>query len=213
MVYVILRALSALILKAFFWIEVHGKKNIPKIGGFILASNHVSFLDPIALAVACPRKLNFMARHDLFFNPLFSKLLFSVAVFPVKRDSADLSALKEGMRRVNEGSGLLLFPEGSRSTNGTISSPQAGIGFLATKLNVPVIPAFVKGTEKALPKGAKFIIPKKLFVYFGKQIHIEGGASYQDIAQLIMENIKYLGNENKNMVSQNYHIRRSFVMV
>jgi 1-acyl-sn-glycerol-3-phosphate acyltransferase len=124
---------------------VFGKKHIPKVGGFILASNHVSYLDPIALGVSSPRKLNYMARHDLFFNHWFSWLLSSVGSFPVKRDSADTSAIKEAMRRLTNGEPLVLFPEGSRRFNGKSSEPQPGIGFLASKLNIPVIPAFIKG--------------------------------------------------------------------
>jgi 1-acyl-sn-glycerol-3-phosphate acyltransferase len=96
------------------------------------------------------------------------------------------------MRRVRSGEPLVLFPEGSRRFNGTSTEPQPGIGFLAARLNVPVIPALIKGTDKALPKGAKFIFPAKVSVYFGKQILIERGMSYQDVAQTIMKNINSL---------------------
>lgn len=192
MIYIISRLFCALILKIFLRIEIKGKENIPKKGGFILASNHVSYLDPVALGVACTRKLNYMARHDLFYNRLFSWWLFRAGVFPVKRDSADLSAIKEAMRLVKSGNGLVIFPEGSRRFDSLSTQPQPGIGFLASKLNVPVVPAFVKGTQIALPKGAKFIKPTKISVHFGKQILIERGMPYQTIAELIMANIRNL---------------------
>jgi len=179
-------------LKILFRLEVEGKKNIPKEGAFILASNHISFLDPVAVGVACPRKLNYMARHDLFSHPAFGWLLYRVNSFPVKRESADLSALKEAMKRLKEGQGLLLFPEGGRRFEDEVSRPQAGIGFLAAKLNCPVIPTYVKDTGKALPRGAKFIKPVKISVHFGKEILIERRMPYQDIAQLIMTNIRHL---------------------
>jgi len=190
MLYTVLRFLCALIFKTVFRLEVRGKEYIPKKGGFILAANHISYLDPIAVGVACPRKLNFMARHDLFANRWFSWLLSNVGAFAIKRDSADLSALKEAMQRLRCGEPLVLFPEGSRRFNGTSVEPQPGIGFLAMKLNVPVIPALIKGTEIALPKRAKFIRPVKVSVHFGKQILIERGMTYQEIAQLIMERIR-----------------------
>jgi len=192
MVYFFSRFLSLILFKIAFRFKAFGKKNIPKRGAFILASNHISYLDPIALGIACPRKLNFMARHDLFSNYLFSKWLSCVGVFPVKRNSADLSALKEAMRRLKNGAGLVLFPEGSRGFEGDSNQPQPGIGFLAAKLNVPVVPAFVKGSQEALPRGAKFIKPVEVSVYFGKQIIIERRMPYQDIAGLIMENIRHL---------------------
>ncbi len=158
-----------------------------------MASNHVSYLDPLAIGSVCPQRLNYMARHDLFNNPMLSWLLRQYHVFPVKRNYADISALKEAMARVKNGGGLLLFPEGTRSQDGRLSNNvDAGIGFLAAKLPVPVIPVFVKGTENALPKGAKFIFPTKVTVYFGKQIQIERRMPYQDIAQLVMESVRHL---------------------
>ena len=192
MLYSILRLLSAIILKVLFRFKAKGLEHIPKRGGFILASNHASYLDPIAVGVACQRKLNYMAKEELFRNPLFYRFLSRINVFPVKRDSADLSALKEAMRRVRNGGALVLFPEGSRRFGGISHEPYSGIGFLAAKLNVPVIPAFVKGTEKALPAGAKFIRLTNISVCFGKQISIERRMPYQDIAQHIMDNIRHL---------------------
>ncbi len=157
-----------------------------------MASNHTSYLDPVALAAACPRKLDFMAKEELFANPLFAGFLSRVGVFPVKRNSADLSALKEAMRRVEQGGVLALFPEGSRRFDGASTQPHAGIGFLAAKLNVPVIPVFIRGSDSALPKGAKFIRPVRICVYFGKEIPLEKDLPYQDIAKSIMANISQL---------------------
>lgn len=183
-----------MILKFIFGFEVNGREHIPKKGGFILASNHISFIDPVAVGVASPRRLNYMARHDLFFNRLFSWLLYKLNVFAVKRDSADLSALKEAMHRVRDKQeGLLLFPEGTRSKTGEVSlEVEPGIGFLAAKLTVPVIPAFVDGTREAWPRGAKFIKRHKICVYFGEQILIERRMPYQDTARKIMEEIRRL---------------------
>jgi len=189
----LIRSLVFLVLKAFFRFQIKGAEYIPKKGGFILASNHVSYLDPPVVAAGCPRRLSFMARHDLFFNRFFSWLISSAGAFAVKRNSADLSAMKEGIRRLKKGEALLLFPEGSRQEkNIPAVEPQAGIGFLVQKAGVPVIPVFVKGTEEALPKGAKFIKPAQVSVCFGRQIRIEGRMPYQDVAQLIMAGIRRL---------------------
>jgi 1-acyl-sn-glycerol-3-phosphate acyltransferase len=193
MVYYLSRALSVILFKLLFRIKVRGKEYIPKKGAFILASNHVSYLDPLALGVACPRKLNYMARHDLFSSAFASWWFTCVGAFPVKRNSADIAAFRTAIRRLKDGAGLLLFPEGTRQERSvSLGNPEPGIGFLASKLNVPVIPAFVKGTDEVLPKGAKFIVPKKIFVSFGKQISIERGLPYQNVAKLIMENIRQL---------------------
>jgi 1-acyl-sn-glycerol-3-phosphate acyltransferase len=193
MIHFILRSLSVLIFKLLFRIQAVGRENIPRKGGFIIASNHLSYLDPVAVGISCPRALNYMARHDLFTNRWFSWLLYGAHAFPVKRNSADLTALKEAIHRVRQGKGLLVFPEGTRQDKGASPvQPQAGVGFLAEKLGVPVVPAFVKGTEKAFPKGAKGVTPGKVIVYFGKQIHIERGMPYQEVADLIMAGIRGL---------------------
>lgn len=194
MMYSIVRSVVILLFKIIFRIKVFGKKNIPKKGGFILVSNHASYLDPVTLGVACPRKLNFMARHDLFDIPIFSKLLTTLGAFPIKRNTADLSALKEALKRLKNGEVVVLFPEGSRRFDGISDEPQPGIGFLSTKADVPVIPSFIKGTDLALPKGAKMIRPKKICVYFGQEIHIERRQpnNYQDIAMQIMHCVRHL---------------------
>lgn len=192
MLYFILRSAALLAFKLLFQIKAFGRNNIPKSGGFILASNHASFLDPIALGAVCPRKLNFMARHDLFQNPLFSWIISRVGAFPVKRDSADISALKEAIKRLKNGNVLTVFPEGTRGFAGRIGQPHAGIGFLAANVNVPVIPAFIKGTEVILPRGAKNIRLSRIFVRFGKQVKLERELPYQDIAAAIMQNIDAL---------------------
>lgn len=193
MLYTILRALAALISKCFFRLEVCGKKHIPKKGSFILASNHASYLDPILLGVACSRKLNYMAKDELFSNRLSFWFFSKLGIFPVKRNSADIGALREAMRRLSKGGALVLFPQGRRmGTNNFDASPQAGVGFLAAKLKVPVIPAFIKGTEGALPKGALFIRPRKIFIYFGDEIPIERRMPYADIAKYIMGEIRHL---------------------
>lgn len=193
MLYSFARLVLILIFKSLFYFKVEGAENIPPKGGFILASNHTSYLDPLVLGSACRRKLNFMARDNLFSNPIFSSILSAVGAFPVKRNSADLGALKEAMRRLKKGLPLTLFPEGSRQGGGVFSKdPQPGIGFLAAKLEIPVVPAFIKGTQAALPRGAKFIRRAKISVYFGKQINIERRLPYQDIALAIMKGIEDL---------------------
>jgi len=169
---------------------------VPKKGGFILASNHVSYLDPVALAFSCPRKLNFMAKEELFRNSLFGYYLSRVGVFPVKRNTADRVALREALKRLSEGKPLLLFPEGTRGDGVIAANPLAGVGFLAVKGNVPVVPAFVSGSDKALPRGKKFFGAAKLSVTFGKQIFIEKSMPYQEIAQQIMESIRHLAANN-----------------
>jgi len=191
------RFILLLLCKIFFRIKVTGTNFIPKSGGFILACNHFSYLDPVALGVACKRSLRFMAKEDLFLNNYLRGWLNAVGVIPVKRNQADLSALKKGLRAVHNGEGLGLFPEGTRRSPQTAYvNPEPGVGFLADKGNVPVIPAFIKGTEIALPRGARQLRLCRIKVRFGEQILIERGKPYQEIAEMIMASVKKLSNNN-----------------
>jgi len=183
------------ILKIFFLFEVKGRENIPKKGGFILAANHVSYLDPVAVGAACPRTVHFMARDNLFLKPVLKSWLKAVEVIPLKRNAADLSAIKTGLRIVRKGGALALFPEGRRRTiEDMYLNPEPGVGFLAAKGDVPVIPAFVSGTYTAMPRQARSLRLAKICVRFGQEIHIERGRPYQETSDLIMANIKQLSN-------------------
>ena len=175
-------------------LRVHNASNIPKKGKFILASNHASFLDPPLVGVACPRDLNFMARDNLFRNPLIGWVLRNVHAIALKRNTSDVSALKTGLKKLEQGKGLLLFPEGTRSINGEIGEGLAGVGFLARKGEAPVIVVFVKGTDQALPKGAKFVKRHRVDVFFGKPMIFKKSdtRSDKDITQAIMNGIKEL---------------------
>ncbi|MCM8800560.1 MAG: 1-acyl-sn-glycerol-3-phosphate acyltransferase [Candidatus Omnitrophica bacterium] len=192
MLYSFLKPIAVFLFKLLFRLEIYGKDYIPKEGGFILASNHVSYLDPIVLGVACSRRLNFMAKEELFENPVFSRFISLLGAFPVKRDSADLSAIKEAMRRLKKGMVLVLFPEGSRRFDGYKLKPYSGIGFLSAKLNVPVVPVFIHGTDRALPKNAKFIRLTKISLHFGKKISFGKDMPYPEIARIVMERINQL---------------------
>ena len=192
MVYFIFKSIFFAILKIWCRMETFGVENLPKTGGFILASNHLSYADPPAVGVNCKRRLNYMAKEELFSKPLIAWWLNSVGCIPVKRNSGDLSALREAIRRLRAGEGLLLFPQGTRIQGGRKLEPHSGIGFLAAKLGVPVIPACVIGTDKVLPRGTKFIKPAKVSVCFGKQIRIDSKMPYENAASLIMEKIRQL---------------------
>jgi len=198
MPYRLSRFLLFLFLKTFFWLKAEGRQNIPKDGGVIIASNHTSYLDPLAVGCACPRPIDFMARDTLFKAPLLGAWMHAVNAFDVKRESADLSAMKEGIRRLKSGRVLTVFPEGTRQANGQMGKAQAGVGFLAVKSEATVIPAFVCGTEKALPKGAKFFRPARVIVKFGQAVEIDSNKPYEDIAQDILNSIRLLAADPKS---------------
>lgn len=194
MLYGITRGIACLIFKVFFKGKVEGRHNIPERGGFIIASNHVSFLDPVVMGVACNRRLSYMARDTLFRNPWFSLLIRLYNAFPVRRDSADIKSLREAIKRLRQGQGLLLFPEGKRTVNNFSFLPKAGVAFLAYRANVPVIPAFIYGTDKALPKNRKLIRMHPISVLFGERMYKNDKTSYEEFSQEILLRIRQLAS-------------------
>lgn len=154
--YYLCRFILALILKLILRIrlEVSGREYIPKTGPFILISNHLSFLDPSIVGVACPRWIAFLARQDLFDNFFLGTLMKSIGVISIRRDSADLGAIKKALKILKSGNALAVFPEGSRQNNPQDSFQNIKKGFLllARRAGVPIVAAKIYGSEKCLGK-------------------------------------------------------------
>lgn len=150
-----------------------GEENIPTTGGFVLVSNHRSHLDPVMLGFGSKRMLSFMARDSLFQNPAFSWFIKSLNANPIKRGRADLGALKLGVKLLSEGKGLVIFPEGTRSKDGELQPGKPGVAMLALKTGVPVIPAWIEGTQRALPRDSSRIKFAPVSVVFGPPVKLE----------------------------------------
>ena len=203
MLYCCIAVLAIILSKILFRLEVNGLNNIPKRGGVIIASNHASLLDPIVLASACflrSRKISFMAKAEFFRNKMFGSLISKINAFPINRERGDISAIKEAIKRLKDKKALLLFPEGSRSKDADTSNLPSGIGFLAKRTNTPILPTFVKGADKALPKGSRIIRPVKVAIYFGELYYAEKDASYSDIAKQTLNRITKL-KENSSTIN------------
>ncbi|MCA9399878.1 MAG: 1-acyl-sn-glycerol-3-phosphate acyltransferase [Candidatus Omnitrophica bacterium] len=180
-----MRLLNAVYFRAVY----RGLENLPKDGGFIIACNHISNLDPFIMGICQKRKFSFLAKDSLFKGFLMNWAFRAMGAFPVKRGTADLGALREAVRRLNQGCPLILFPEGTRGVTDREKKPQPGIGFISTKAQCPVIPAYIEGTEKALPNGAKWFRRHQVHVTFGKPLHLTGSKDYETISKTILDHI------------------------
>jgi 1-acyl-sn-glycerol-3-phosphate acyltransferase len=148
--------------------RVYNAERLPDNGAFILAGNHISFLDPPFFGLACKREAYYMARDTLFRNPLAGWILRSWHCVPISRDRGDIGAMRTVLRMLGEGKAVLMFPEGTRSEDGQLQEPRAGIGMIVAKANVPVLPMRIFGTERALPKGASLPRPARVEIKFGE---------------------------------------------
>ncbi len=180
--------------------EVVGTENFPREGPFLIASNHASHLDPPLVGCQVSRQMRFFARKTLWNNRLVRWWLNQVETIPVERDSGDVGAVKRVLQALREDRVIVLFPEGTRSPDGQLQKPKAGIGLMACKTGVPVVPCHVFGSYEAFGKGHLF--PRfgtPVTIVFGRPIPphdyddpTAGKARYEAAAQRIMDRIAVL---------------------
>jgi 1-acyl-sn-glycerol-3-phosphate acyltransferase len=145
-------ALSWPILYGLFRLHARGRENVPSQGGFVLACNHVSSLDPWPLGLPLwPRRyLRFMAKSELYWFPL-TLILNGAGAFPVRRGQADTEAIETAVQLARAGNIVAMFPEGTRRTKGLVkrfeARPRTGAARIALEAGVPLVPAAVRGTD------------------------------------------------------------------
>lgn len=170
-------------------LEVIGRENVPLDGPLIVASNHLSYVDPVALGVSFPRAISYMAKVELFRIPVLGALITAFNAYPVDRGKGDIAAIKASIRMLRDGKAIGIFPEGTRNLTGE-ARPHTGVALLASLSGAPVLPAFVQGGDRANRLG-------KLRVAFGEPIRFgPGKASREDLANwtgLVMARIRALG--------------------
>ncbi|RKU22481.1 1-acyl-sn-glycerol-3-phosphate acyltransferase [Candidatus Poribacteria bacterium] len=187
--------LTNIFCKAMGHLEVQGVQHIPKAGGVLLVSNHVSFLDPVIVGSAANREIHFMARSTAFDIPGIGKLISVYNAYPVNRGAPDLGALRKTISLLKAGNVVLMFPEGTRSVDGTLGKARDGACFIADRAGVPTIPVFHSGAERMLPRSSGRLRRSKLMVTFGEPLELLTGEfetrreMYQQMGNQIMEAI------------------------
>jgi 1-acyl-sn-glycerol-3-phosphate acyltransferase len=151
--YFISRSVLEWTVRALFRLKITGHENFPD-PPFIVAANHTSLLDPPIVGAACKKySVNFMVKQELFEIPVVRHWSKSVDCIPVKRGENSIKGIRESLRRLKHGRVVGIFPEGTRSSDGSLREAKMGTGFLISSAKVPVVPIYVYGTAKAFPKG------------------------------------------------------------
>lgn len=203
--YHFLHIIARPLLKSLFRFQVFGAENVPFTGGVLLMSNHASYVDPVFVGAAVDRNLCYMARSTLFRPGLIEWVLLNMNAFPVHLGVPDRRAIRRALQLLEDGNLLLIFPEGTRSVDGTLGKPQAGVGLIAYRTTASVVPVFLSGTHKALPRGAKALKPAKITVSFGSPIDMEyyrgckaSRETYVKIGEEVMAEIAKMKNRSQN---------------
>lgn len=149
LMYNVLRPLANLILRMKYKIEYVGVENLPEKGGFIIASNHITALDPVIIATGCKHSLHFMAKNELFKNKLSGWFMSHINAFPVDRTKFDEQSINYAIRLIKEGHILGIFPEGTRSPDFTPKKGKGGTCYIAKMCKCDVVPVSIYTSDEA----------------------------------------------------------------
>lgn len=153
--------------KTCFRLKIYGLEHF-RPGSGILAANHASLYDPPVLSISCPEEVHFLAKDSLFSIPLLGPLIRCLNSHPVARDTSDVQTFRLLIRLLGEGKKVIVFPEGTRSSDGMLKPLERGMAFLVQKTECRVFPVYLAGTYAAWP------ITKKWPKFFGKMVCVFG---------------------------------------
>jgi len=190
------RGLAFLVLKGFFGFRVSGPQP-PGAGPCIIAANHESFLDPLALQFAVKkRRIHYMMIAGFYYTRTLNLFSSAMRCIPVEEKGLNKESLRLGLEVLEAGRTVGIFPQGGRMEAGDLTGAFQGVAFLARKSGVPVIPARITGTGRALPTGARFPRPARISVDLGAPLDFAASAGrrpgLEEVTTAIMSGIQAL---------------------
>src|SRR5213596_4188101 len=191
--------LSRLVGRLFFRLRVVHRERMLQSGPVILAMNHQSYLDPPLAGITCDRAVYFLARRTLLDVPLLGRILPKLNVIPVNQEGIDRSALKALIRVLKAGNAALVFPEGSRTVDGSLQPAEPGLGLVIAKTLAPVVPMRIFGAHEALPRDGGRLRCAPITIVIGEPIFFSaadlgsrGKDLYGRLSQRVMDAIAAL---------------------
>lgn len=194
----VIRPIGNLFCKTYYKVEYIGLENIERNDGFIIAPNHITEFDPLLIAMASKRLFYYIGKYELFKNPILAKAITGLNGFPVMRGKGDMRAINYAVELIRRGEVLCIFPEGTRSVDGTPKTAKSGVGYIARHSKCDVIPTAIHMENKD-KKGSK------VTVKFGEPIRYDdmgftvGGKTSENkrVAKRVMDEITRLWEECK----------------
>lgn len=211
MLYGFAHAIIQPVLKTVWRPHVHGLEHIPRTGGLIIASNHLSFADSVVIPSIVPRKVVYLAKADYFTGTgvkgALSRAWFEgLGMVPVDRTDtrSAMGSLDTALEVLGRGEAFGVYPEGTRSRDGRLYRGRTGVGHLALTAGVPVVPVGLKDTEKLQPVGSKFARLVRVTVRFGEPLDFTGrfqgvplGRARREVTDEIMDAIAALSGQER----------------
>jgi 1-acyl-sn-glycerol-3-phosphate acyltransferase len=189
--------LSRILARIFYRFRIVHRERVIQTGPVVLAMNHQSFFDPPLAGNAADRPIYYLAKKSLMHTPILGWLLPKLNVIPVDVQAIDRSAIKALVRVINAGNCALVFPEGSRTTDGVLHPGLPGIGFVIAKTLAPVVPMRIFGAYEAWPIGGRIRLGSQITIVVGEPIRFTaadvdrtaGKDVYARISQRVMDAI------------------------
>jgi len=199
-VYALLWLLCNAVARISFGFTVRGAGHVPARGGLLLAANHASYLDIPLLGSAVRRRVWFLGRHDLFGPAAFKWMCRKLGWIPIRLNRLDRRGFGQATALIREGKAVVIYPEGTRTPDGTLQPGKPGIGVIVEETRCPVVPVYIRGAYDVLPAGRSWPRFRRVRVTFGKPIdfshelnRLEGKALYRHVSRTVMERIADLG--------------------
>jgi 1-acyl-sn-glycerol-3-phosphate acyltransferase len=196
--YGLARTLVVVFVRIWNRVSVDGREHIPPHGAFVLAPVHRSNMDTPYASTTTRRRLRFMGKDSLWKQKAPGWFLSALGGFPVSRGSADREALRRCAEVLQAGEPLVVFPEGERKSGPVVAPLFEGAAYLAARAGVPIVPVGIGGSERVMPKGARFIRPRKVAVVIGEPLQVasDGGrvprAAIHDLTRRLHDELQRL---------------------
>lgn len=192
--YKVFRRVMILISRLLFGLTIDGTAKVPKTGPLVVAANHTQYPDPVLVCMAVPRRMQWMAKKQLF-EPPYKKLFEFIGSFPVDREGGGRAGVRSALAFLKEGWALGIFPEGTHKDDGTAREAKSGAVLLAIRGGAPVVPVFVGKIPGPLAR----LRGERLRLIVGDPITLDaslrGGQAYRDAADEVLKTIYALPKE------------------
>lgn len=188
--------------KLIWRLDIEGADNVPNEGRAIIASNHLSFMDHIFVAVAIDRPIYFLSKAEHFENPVKAFLFDKFNVIPLERGEGDKEAFHKSIQVLEDGNLFGIYPEGTRSPDGRLYKGHTGVARLALTTKSPIIPAAMINTDAVLPKGDLIPSLESAAVRFGEPLYFDEFYGQQNdkkvarqVTDQVMHTLEELGEQ------------------
>ncbi len=196
------RLLCRMVAAVTFGLRTEGQHHLEMEGGGMLLSTHQSMLDPVIVGLVVNRRLNYLARKTLFKNSFFGFLIGLLDAIEIDRERGGLAGLREMLKRLQRGELVLMFPEGTRTSDGEIAALKPGFIPVARRSQVPLMPIAIVGAYDCLPKGTKLPTRRPIAVVFGEPIpsSVYLPMSDAEMIEMLSTRLKQLHQRGKELV-------------